>query len=288
MNIGSVGTPASGAVSGRFSHAASSHVAASQRLLQLNHGYDVSASPGTPLGIRDKNRLIPSRKREEKAAVQNLQRRIELGKILHSSVNEDFMRVVYGRKMTLENVPPFLKKITSNRSINYVHDEDCQEDIHDNEFIQEALLWHNIYRRHHNSPPLKISAQLCGKAQAWANHLAHTNTFLYENDKSVGQNIYCRLTSDAQIEVPAQEIVSFWYSCYKNYTYNKEPDTLHININAGNFTQLVWRSTRYFGIGRARSRAGKFLVVANYQPVGNIGGLFKENVLPPTLNKEFM
>ena len=111
MNISSVGSPAPGAVSGRFSHSAS-HVAASQRLLQLNHGYDVSASPGTPLGIRDKNRLIPSRKREEKAAVQNLQRRIELGKILHSSVNEDFMRVVFGRKMTLENVPMFLKKVS--------------------------------------------------------------------------------------------------------------------------------------------------------------------------------
>lgn len=121
MNISSVGSPAQGAGSGgRFSHA-SSHVAASQRLLQLNHGYDIFTSPGTPLGFRDKNRLIPSRKKEEKAAVQNLQRRVELGKILHSSVNEDFMRVVYGRKMTLENVPPFLKKVSTFYGLVFIY-----------------------------------------------------------------------------------------------------------------------------------------------------------------------
>ncbi len=49
--------------------------------------------------------------------------------------------------------------------------------------------------------------QLCGKAQAWANHLAHTNAFLYENDKSVGENIFCRLSSDAQIDISGMYFV---------------------------------------------------------------------------------
>ncbi|KAJ4437499.1 hypothetical protein ANN_17644 [Periplaneta americana] len=47
------------------------------------------------------------------------------------------------------------------------------------------------------------------------------------------------------------------------------------------FTQLVWASTQHFGVGKARSRTGKVLVVAHYRPPGNISGLFQQNVLPP-------
>lgn len=50
----------------------------------------------------------------------------------------------------------------------------------------------------------------------------------------------------------------------------------------GHFTQLVWRSTRYFGVGKARSRSGKIVIVAHYSPAGNISGAFEYNVLPPS------
>ncbi|CAG9783300.1 unnamed protein product [Diatraea saccharalis] len=49
----------------------------------------------------------------------------------------------------------------------------------------------------------------------------------------------------------------------------------------GHFTQMVWVATRFFGVGKARSRAGKVIVVANYSPPGNISGQFETNVLPP-------
>lgn len=49
----------------------------------------------------------------------------------------------------------------------------------------------------------------------------------------------------------------------------------------GHFTQLVWRSTKLFGIGKARSRSGKIVIVAHYLPAGNISGAFQYNVLPP-------
>lgn len=49
----------------------------------------------------------------------------------------------------------------------------------------------------------------------------------------------------------------------------------------GHFTQLIWRSTKYFGIGKARSRSGKIVIVAHYLPAGNISGAFQCNVLPP-------
>ncbi|KAK7580779.1 hypothetical protein V9T40_001408 [Parthenolecanium corni] len=287
MNISGIGSQSSApAGSGRPANVA--YQAASQRLLKVQGDEGMWSGSGAIGNDVEKAHLVPSRSREEKEARQLLQRRLELGRILHSSVSDDFMRTVFTGRILLERVPSFLKKIVSNKPMSFVNDEDSQDDILDNDFIREALLWHNIYRRHHNTPPLKISAHLCGKAQAWANHLAHTNTFAYENDKSVGQNIFCRLAQDAQTDTTAQETVSFWYSCYKNYTYNKEPDTLHININSGNFTQIVWKSTKYFGIGRARSRAGKMLIVANYQPPGNISGCFKENVLPVLANKDFV
>lgn len=49
----------------------------------------------------------------------------------------------------------------------------------------------------------------------------------------------------------------------------------------GHFTQLIWASSRYFGVGKAHSRSGKIIVVANYEPVGNVSGQFQNNVFPP-------
>jgi hypothetical protein len=44
---------------------------------------------------------------------------------------------------------------------------------------------------------------------------------------------------------------------------------------------MVWVGTQFFGVGKARSRAGKVIVVANYSPPGNGSGQFEHNVLPP-------
>lgn len=44
---------------------------------------------------------------------------------------------------------------------------------------------------------------------------------------------------------------------------------------------MVWVSSRYFGVGKARSRSGKLVVVAHYSPPGNVTGAHMENVLQP-------
>jgi hypothetical protein len=44
---------------------------------------------------------------------------------------------------------------------------------------------------------------------------------------------------------------------------------------------LIWKNSKYFGIGKARTRNGKMIVVANYMPAGNVSGVFNDNVLPP-------
>ncbi|VEN62603.1 unnamed protein product [Callosobruchus maculatus] len=44
---------------------------------------------------------------------------------------------------------------------------------------------------------------------------------------------------------------------------------------------MVWVSSRYCGVGKARSRSGKIVVVAHYAPPGNQSGGYLDNVLPP-------
>jgi len=112
MNITGIGSrsPAP-AGSGRAFNAA--YQAASQRLLKAQADHESVADDGDGGGSGDRSRrLVASRSREEKAARQLLQRRLELGRILRSSVNDDFMRTVFaGRRVLAERVPRFLTKV---------------------------------------------------------------------------------------------------------------------------------------------------------------------------------
>lgn len=50
---------------------------------------------------------------------------------------------------------------------------------------------------------------------------------------------------------------------------------------SGHFTQVVWKGSKEFGVGKALAKDGKTIVVASYRPAGNMVGKFSENVLPP-------
>ncbi|KAK4883271.1 hypothetical protein RN001_006590 [Aquatica leii] len=228
----------------------------------------------------------PSCKREEARALQNLRRRVQALRLLQDNRPEPIEAVNASQNSpsftNLDNRPQLLQKILSNKPVSMVLDEsDIQTAWQDSDFITDCLCWHNVYRQRHSSPPLTMSSELCDLAQTWANHLAHTNKFYYRNDKDIGQNLFCRPANALQLDVTGQEVAVYWYSAVRQYHYNKEPDILHANVNSGHFTQLVWRNSKYFGIGKARSRTGKIVVVAHYAPAGNMTGLFQENVLPP-------
>ncbi|XP_017880973.1 repressed by EFG1 protein 1-like [Ceratina calcarata] len=270
---------------------------ASRRLLsQTAHLADYNFANGnqkdsaSPFGISmihtSNANWPPSRKREEARALENLRKRVEQSKLYKASTVTDTCEStsasILNERAQLDNRPKLWKKILSNRPMSIAHDSnDLETDWRDSEFITECLCWHNVYRQRHNSPPLTMSPQLCEYAQTWANHLAHTNTFYYRNDRGVGHNLYCRPGGAITTDVTGQDVASYWYSAVKQYDFLKEPDILHANVNAGHFTQLIWASSRYFGVGKARSRSGKIIVVANYQPVGNVSGQFQSNVLPP-------
>ena len=69
-----------------------------------------------------------------------------------------------------------------------------------------------------------------------------------------------------------------WYSEVKNYNYKRS----RYSPGAGHFTQLVWVASRKLGLGVAK-RNGEVVVVANYDPRGNIDSKerFKKNVRRP-------
>ena len=55
----------------------------------------------------------------------------------------------------------------------------------DSQFIAELLDWHNLLRARHGVRQLQLDYKLCQMAQNWANFLAHTNEFHYQNPKEV-------------------------------------------------------------------------------------------------------
>lgn len=59
----------------------------------------------------------------------------------------------------------------------------------DSIFINECLDWHNLLRARHGVKQLQLDPELCLMAQNWANLLAHTNEFYYQNPKEVSKPI---------------------------------------------------------------------------------------------------
>jgi len=50
---------------------------------------------------------------------------------------------------------------------------------------------------------------------------------------------------------------------------------------SGHFAQMIWKNSQELGMGLARSKNGRVIVVANYNPRGNYIGQFAENVPRP-------
>ncbi|XP_077503714.1 Golgi-associated plant pathogenesis-related protein 1-like isoform X1 [Amblyomma americanum] len=149
--------------------------------------------------------------------------------------------------------------------------------LSDKEFRQDSLKWHNHYRAIHGVPPLKHSDELCRYAQEWADTLAKKDTFCHRPNNKYGENIYMAWSSDPTKEVTGREAVDSWYSEIQQHQFGCEPRSL----GSGHFTQVVWKASTELGTARARTATGKLLVVANYNPAGNLIGSFAQNVPPP-------
>jgi uncharacterized protein YkwD len=136
---------------------------------------------------------------------------------------------------------------------------------------------HNALRARHGAPPLVWDASCAASAAACAAECSATNVMRHCHLKGAdgtahGQNIYWHSAA-----ATGAMSVQAWYDemIRPGYTFGATDGS----AGTGHFTQVVWMgSTR---IGGAVSSCGRYLV-ANYAPVGNIRGRYRENVLPPT------
>lgn len=141
--------------------------------------------------------------------------------------------------------------------------KECLGQTTEKDFIIDCLCWHNEYRARHEVPAISISSKLCVSAQEWANHLALRNELYYCPSRifNFGQNIFCCVESSLMLSISGQEVATYWYSSIKRYDYLKRPSLLHTTINTGHFTQIVWKNTKFIGVGKSVSKTGKIFVV---------------------------
>ncbi|GFY70914.1 golgi-associated plant pathogenesis-related protein 1 [Trichonephila inaurata madagascariensis] len=144
-------------------------------------------------------------------------------------------------------------------------------------FEEECLKKHNEYRGKHGVPKLELSDELCAYAREWANNLAATDSFKHRTERKYGENIFMKWSSDPNHVISGDAAVESWYSEIKDHTFGQEPRSL----KSGHFTQVIWKESKRLGVACAKSKSGKILVVANYEPAGNFVGRFTENVPPP-------
>jgi len=183
-----------------------------------------------------------------------------------------------------------LRKVAAARiDYNQEHKIIAETRFAESEFVKECLDWHNHYRAHHLAPPLEFDPILCATAQHWANMLAHEDKFYHQNPSNVGENLcvwpqpFASPTKN-QPQVSGRDAAVYWYRTHQYYNFNKAPEVLH--AHAAQFTQMIWLESKRFGCGKARSRTGKIIVVANYEPKGNIPFQFHRNVFPPLVDQD--
>ncbi|XP_063240497.1 uncharacterized protein LOC134541189 isoform X2 [Bacillus rossius redtenbacheri] len=144
-------------------------------------------------------------------------------------------------------------------------------------FEEEGLRVHNEYRRKHGVPDLKMNTSMCGYAAEWARTLAREDRFGHRTDSKYGENIFCSWSSDPSAKVTAKDACDSWYSEIKDHQFGAEPRSL----KSGHFTQMIWKGSEELGMGMAKGKNGRTLVVANYNPRGNMIGQFAANVPRP-------
>ena len=150
-------------------------------------------------------------------------------------------------------------------------------------FIQEALIAHNELRAQHGVTPLELDDELSRMALDWSENLASTQSLRYSKrsyrGEEVGENVLrCDLKGSDSIYFSGDKATLEWYKQEASYLYDGQ-----FTVSTGNFTQVVWKSSRKVGFAFTMTEDAEVYVVAQYWPAGNYRGQYKENV-PRRLN----
>ena len=150
----------------------------------------------------------------------------------------------------------------------------------DKEFAEKALKKNNEYRKLHGIEELILDDYLIKRAFILAKKkFKHFDIedLSYKDGSEIGTNF-----EKCEKILEPEKLMDKWY--YENKKYNYiEP----IELENSNFTQMIWKNSKRFGIGyycqqtknnEKNQGTKKYYYVALYYPAGNIPGEYKENI----------
>jgi len=165
-------------------------------------------------------------------------------------------------------------------------------------FFEAFLQATNACRARHGVPPLRYSNVLASQAQDWSDFLARRKTGMEHGDMTLrgthtiggvtypagtrlGQNLAWGMNSNGrgrhvQTGVEANQI---WYDEIAFYDWANPERSLDPTEQIFHFTQVVWASTQFVGLGVA-TNGNETYITANYLAGGNMLGRFGTEVKP--------
>ena len=154
----------------------------------------------------------------------------------------------------------------------------CSKELlsQENEDVVLALKVHNDSRKEVGVNLIEWSEELSKDAKNYAETLAKNNKGLVHSESNnrpgQGENLYYAWSSSEKTETPLNDASVAWYNEIKDYKYAEIGSSLNEGVVIGHYTQMIWYSTKYLGMGYAISTDGKVYVVARYNPPGNYVG----------------
>ncbi|UJR32122.1 hypothetical protein I4U23_019590 [Adineta vaga] len=137
-------------------------------------------------------------------------------------------------------------------------------------YRQEALAQHNLFRAQCKAEPLQQNKTLDDLAQSWCEKLASKDELTHSGTIEHGETSYRKCPFDFARDNGATP-VSAWFNEKPKYNSTNPESALH-------FTQVVWKSTRSFGLGVCNTTNNCVLFVAKYFPRGNYKDQFAANI----------
>jgi pathogenesis-related protein 1 len=129
--------------------------------------------------------------------------------------------------------------------------------------IAAFMKVHNDARAEVGVPPLLWSDPLAAFAQEWADHLASSGTFEHRPDDQYGENLAGFSPPDGP-----DSGARLWLS--EKNVYHGEKMTGDNYQQFGHYTQMIWRKSLRVGYGMAKMPDGTWVLVAEYDPAGNM------------------
>jgi len=150
----------------------------------------------------------------------------------------------------------------------------------DNEFVEKALKKNNEFRKLHGIEELLLDDYLVKRAFILAKKMFKdfcSEDLSYKDGSEIGANF-----EKCDIILEPEKLMDKWYCENKKYNFI-EP----IELENNNFTQMIWKNSKRFGIGyyftktkddEKNLETKKYYYVALYYPAGNIPGEYKGNI----------